>query len=470
MGSSESFGELARHAMERAVAWREAGDALPPRPSATPEELRALFDVGLPAAGRCALEVIDALAAAAERGLVGNVNPNFFGWVMGASHPAGVAADWLAAAWGQNAGIFDTAPAAAVSEEVAAGWLLELLDLPRESSVGFTTGATAASTICLAAARFRVLQRAGYDLDRDGVFGAPEVRVLLGEEAHATIFSGLRYLGFGEANIARLPVDGQGRMRAAALSRALEAFAGPKIVVCQAGHIHSGDFDPFREIVPRARQSGAWCHVDGAFGLWARSVPGLRQLCEGVGAADSWSVDGHKWLQVPYDCGFAIVRDTEAHLRTMDTSASYLAQAAGRSPSRYCLELSRRARGFAVWAVIQALGREGIEEMVTRHCRCARHLQALLQGEAGVTVLNEVVLNQLAIAFGGELPLAERDRLTGGVLAELARENRVFVEGSRWRGQRVLRVSVISHRTTLDDMARLGKAILRAWRRVRPAC
>ena len=468
MEDSPSFEELAQQAMALAVAYRESQDSLPARPEASVQSLRELFDVELPEQGRDGLEVLNALAAAAEQGLVGNTGPNFFGWVMGASHPVGVAAEWLTTTWGQNAGIYATAPAAAVAELVAARWLLDLLDLPRSSSVGITTGATTASTICLAAGRSEVLHRVGFDLESEGMFGAPQIDVFVGDEAHTTIFSSLRYLGFGERNLVRIATDLQGRMLVTELDAALRSHTGPKIVICQAGHINSGDFDSLSEIIPLARMHQAWCHVDGAFGLWARVVPDLRQLCHGIEGADSWAVDGHKWLQVPYDCGFAIVKDPQAHVRAMDTSASYLNAAPGdaHSPSHFCLELSRRARGFAVWAVMQSLGRSGIREMVSRHCRCARHLRDYLAGEPGITTLNDVVLNQLAIGFACGPLDEESNRLTDAVIRELAVENTSFVEGALWQGRKIMRVSVISRSTDIADVERLGDSIVRAWRNV----
>ncbi len=458
---------MARCAMQHALAYREDNQR-PPRPGATVQSLRAAFDTGIPEQGRDPVDVIEALVAAATPGLVGTIRPGFFAWVMGASHPVGVAAEWLVTAWGQNAGIYNTAPSAAVVEDVVAAWLLDLLDLPAESSVGFCTGATMASSVCLAAARHQVLRQAGYDLAQGGVFAAPEIKIFLGEEAHSTIFSGLRYLGFGEDNLVRIEADGQGQMRAESLATALADWSGPAIVICQAGHIHTGGFDPLQEVITICRSAGAWCHVDGAFGLWARSVPELRPLCEGVDGADSWSVDGHKWLQVPYDSGFAIVRHREAHQRAMGISAGYLAESPGnaRSPSQYCPELSRRARGFAVWAIIQALGREGITEMVARHCRCARELGRLLSGEPGIRVLNEVVLNQVAITFGEDRGTAESNRLTDAVIEQLARDNRAFVEGADWNGRKILRVSVISRQTDREDIEHLGRSIIDAWRRV----
>ncbi|MCX2975438.1 aspartate aminotransferase family protein [Halieaceae bacterium IMCC8485] len=469
MGVNESFEDLAQRAIHHAVAYRKERDTLPPRPTASVQELMSLFDVGVPEVGRDGVEVLDSLAAAAEPGLVGNISPNFFAWVMGASHPVGVAAEWMATAWGQNAAIYDTAPAAAVAEDVVSGWLLQLLDLPRGSSVGFSTGATMASFICLAAARSEVLRRFDFDLERQGIFAAPEIKAFLGDEAHTTIFSGLRYLGFGDNNVVRIETDQQGCMVPEALNAALAEFDGPKIVICQAGHINSGGFDPIAEIAPIAQAHNAWCHVDGAFGLWARAVPSLRHLCEGIDRADSWSVDGHKWLQIPYDSGFAIVKNKEAHRRTMDISASYLnlPPREAPSPSQFSPELSRRARGFAAWAVIQALGRSGIEEMISRHCNGARYLLEQLEVEAGLTVINDVVLNQLAIAFGEGEPLVERNRLTDAVITELARENTSYVTGAEWQGQKILRVSIISQRTDAVDIDRLGASIVRAWRKVR---
>ncbi|MCP5042575.1 MAG: aspartate aminotransferase family protein, partial [bacterium] len=409
---AEDFTSTFRRAFERAVAYRERAASVPPRPTASVAELRAAFDIGLPEEARDGVEIIETLANAGERGLIGITSPNFFGWVMGASHPVAAAAEFLVAAWGQNAAIYQTAPAAAAAEEVAGGWLLELLDLPSESSVGFTTGATMASFICLSAARTEVLCQAGWDLEQEGLIGAPEVHVFLGEEAHATIHSALRYLGFGERQKVFIDVDAQGRTCVDDLRAKLETRQGPKIIISQAGHINSGAFDPLPEIVQLAKAHEAWLHVDGAFGLWVRCVPSMAHLCPGAEGADSWSVDGHKWLQVPYDSGFAIVKNEIAHKRAMDTSASYISATVddGRSPSQFGPELSRRARGFAVWATIQALGRQGIEEMVRRHCRCARHLRDSLAGEPGIEVLNDVVINQVAIGFGEESEdLAVRD-------------------------------------------------------------
>jgi len=467
---TDDFKDVAERAFVRARDHRAKMESIPPRPTASLESLRRQFDVGLPEEGRDGAEVIDQLADAAEPGLVGNTGPDFFGWVMGASDPVGVAADWLAAAWGQNAGIYQTAPAAAVAEEVASRWILELLDLPPDSSLGFTTGATMASFICLAAARSEVLHRAKWDLERDGLAGAPKISIFVGANVHTSILSALRYLGFGTTNLIEIETDREGRMKAECLAVEMAQHEGPKIVICQAGQINTGAFDPIKDIVPLCEAGDTWLHVDGAFGLWARCVPSLRHLCEGIEQADSWAVDGHKWLQIPYESGFAIVKDSQAHRRAMDTSASYLGSAPGdaRNPAHYGPELSRRARGFAVWAVIQALGRKGIEELVFRHCWCARHLRDYLAQEPGIQVLNQVELNQLAISFGSDQTVQQQNQNVEDVIAEIQRENTSYVSGARWHGQDIMRVSIISRLTDIEHTEKLGNSIIRAWRVVQP--
>jgi glutamate/tyrosine decarboxylase-like PLP-dependent enzyme len=460
---------LFARAAEHAARFRDELPARPPRPSLDAAALEALFDGPTPETGEDPLAVLDALAAAAEPGLTGSAGPRFFGWVIGAAHPAGVAADMLTAAWGQNAGNYACAPAAAIAEKVASRWLLDLLRLPAECSVGFVTGATMASFVCLAAARNAVLAKADWDVEADGLIGAPRVRVFVGADAHATIFSSLRYLGFG-ANVTRIPTDDQGRMDPEALAVALWHDRGPAIVIAQAGQINTGAFDPFPEIARACRRHGAWLHVDGAFGLWARAAPELGDVTLGLDEADSWSVDGHKWLQLPYDSGFAIVRDAEAHRRAMGIDASYLPPAAGPEydPGQYAPELSRRARGFAAWAVIRALGREGIVEMVRRHCGLAQRLAARLAAEPGIEVLNDVDLNQVIVAFGDGAPHA-RDTATRAVIARLAADNLVLAGGAEWRGRQALRFSLIAGPLAEPDVDRLADAVIAAWRRVQAA-
>ena len=422
--------------------------------------LRPRFEAPTPESGEDGAKVIEALVAAAEPGLAASAGPRFFGWVIGGSHPVGVAADMLTSAWGQNAGNHACSPAAAVAEEVSARWLLDLLDLPPECSVGFTTGATMAGFVCLAAARNAVLAKVGWDVEMEGLIGAPTVRLFVGLDAHVTVMNALRHLGFG-ARPRWIATDKHGRMDAAALAQALEQGEGPAIVIAQAGQINTGAFDPFVDIVRICREHGAWLHVDGAFGLWARTVADLCHLTTGVEAADSWSVDGHKWLQLPYDSGFAIVRDAEAHRRAMAISASYLPSAGKgeHDPGQYVPELSRRARGFAAWAVIKALGRAGITEMVARHCALARRLGASLGVEPGIKVLNEIDLNQVIVSFGS-------DDLTRAVLARMQEDNICLAGGAVWRGAWVLRLSIIAGPLTEADIDRLADAIVSAWRHV----
>lgn len=423
----------------------------------------ARFSGPLPEASSDAVAVIDALVEAATPGLRAMTAPRFFGWVIGNSHPAGVAADWLTSAWGQNAANVVAAPAAAAAEAVAADWLLELLDLPRESSVGFVTGATVANFVALAAARSAVLARLGWDVEADGLYGSPEITVIIGEEAHITVFAALKYLGFGTRRLVTVPCDDEGAMRAAAFEQALKAVTGPAIVIGQAGQINSGAFDPFAEIAPLCRDAGAWLHVDGAFGLWARAAPERAHLARGVELADSWATDGHKWLQTPYDCGFAIVRDAEAHRRAMTIAASYLPPAAGseRDPSAYVPELSRRARGFSTWTMIKRLGRQGVAELVERDCRVAARMAERLGAEPGVRVANAVVLNQVVVRFG------EDDDRTLSTVAEVQADAVAFMGAALWRGEWVMRISVSSDATTEAEADIAVDAVIQAWRRIR---
>lgn len=410
-------------------------------------------------------QVIEELVSKASPGLRAMTSPTFFGWVIGGSHPAGVAADWLTSAWGQNAGNFAAAPAAAAAEQVAANWLLELLDLPRTASIGFVTGATMANFVSLAAARGEQLQKAGWDAEKDGLFGAPDVEVLIGSDAHATVYSALRYLGFGSSRVTVIESDDSGRMRAGSLEAALRAKKGPSIVIAQAGQINTGACDPFEEICGVAHERGAWVHVDGAFGLWAQASERFRHLTRGVAEADSWATDGHKWLQTPYDSGFAIVRDPRAHRRSMGIEASYLPDASGgeREPSAYVPELSRRARGFAAWAMIRTLGRSGISAMIERHCDVAAALGSSLSRTGGIEVLVPVELNQLIVRFGGS------DEATLATVAEVQRRGRIFAGPAQWRGQWVMRLSVTNFGTGPDEVPLVHEEIAGAWEAVQAA-
>jgi glutamate/tyrosine decarboxylase-like PLP-dependent enzyme len=456
------FAQAARQAAEYR---RTVGDATAPLPYAA---MRAAFDAPTPEHGTPAEEVIEDLVTRSTPRLRAMTGPRFYGWVIGASHPAGVAADWLTSAWGQNAGNHEASPAAAAAETVAAKWLLDLLDLPRSASVGFVTGATVANFVCLAAARGAVLRRTGWNADADGLFGAPPIRVLIGDDAHTSVFSALQFLGLGHSRVVRIATDMQGRMQSAEFARAIGACDGPTIVIAQAGQLNTGAFDPIADIVPAARAHGAWVHVDGAFGLWARASDATAHLAAGFEAADSWATDGHKWLQTPYDCGYAIVRDADAHRSAMTIAASYLPQVAEgeRDPSHFVPELSRRARGFATWAMIRHLGRDGIAAMVAEHCRLARHMAARLVREPGVHVLNDVVLNQIIVRFGARDVDDAADRMTLETIRRIQVDGTCFAGGARWRDRWVMRLSVISAPTTEAEIERTCDAICAAWRGV----
>jgi glutamate/tyrosine decarboxylase-like PLP-dependent enzyme len=451
---------LFRQAAELAISFRERLDQRPQRPDSDFTTALAAWAASSPETGAPALSVIDELAALAAPGLHAMTGRRFFGWVIGGSHPVGVAADWLTAAWGQNAGNHTASPAAAAAETVAGRWLIDILRLPATASIGFVTGATVANFVGLAAARGAVLRGAGWDVERDGLFGAPPVTVLIGEDAHATVFSALQFLGFGHDRPVRIATDGQGAMQPDALERALKAHCGPTIVVTQAGQLNTGAFDPHAALVPMAKAAGAWVHVDGAFGLWARASAKLAPLAEGVELADSWAVDGHKWLQTPYDCGYAIVRDAEAHRRAMVIAASYLPSAGSgeRDPSHFVPELSRRARGFATWALLRHFGRDGIARLVERDCRLARLIAGRVAAEPGIAVLNDVVLNQAILRFGDD------DRRTLDAIACLQAGGVAFAGGAQWHGRWVMRLSVSGWATTEKDARRTADAIIEAWR------
>jgi glutamate/tyrosine decarboxylase-like PLP-dependent enzyme len=464
--------EALEEAYRLALDYRRGLAGRPCAPERSYDDMRAAFAAPLPASPSPAVEVIGELARTGEPGLMQMAHPRFFGWVLGASHPAGVAADWLASAWGQNTGYHTSSPTAAAVEEVAAGWILEILDLPRAASVGFVTGATMGNFTGLAAARGEVLRRHGWDPDADGLFGAPPIHVHIGEDAHTSVFSALQYLGLGAGRVIRIATDGQGRMSARDLMREVRAREGPKVIIAQAGQINTGAFDPFAELVAIARGSGAWLHVDGAFGLWARASPGLKALTDGVEGADSWATDGHKWLQTPFDTGYAIVRDREAHERAMTTWASYLpARNEGeRIPSSLVPELSRRARGLATWAMLKTLGREGVAEMVARHSAVARHMAGRLGAEDGVRVVNEVAINQVIVEFGAESESASARRaLTQEVIDRVVETGICFVGGAAWREKWVMRISVIAADTTVEDGDAAVDAMLDAWREARAA-
>jgi glutamate/tyrosine decarboxylase-like PLP-dependent enzyme len=379
----------------------------------------------------------------------------FFGFVIGGAQPATLAANWLAGAWDQNSALYRVTPATALLERVALDWLLELFGLPPGCGGGFVTGATMANFTALAAARHALLERAGWNVEAKGLFGAPPITVVVGEEAHPTLFKSIGLLGLGRERVLRVPADGQGRMRADRLPE----LAGPAIVCTQAGNVNTGAFDPIGEICHRLRGREAWVHVDGAFGLWAAAAPRLSHLAEGLAEADSWATDAHKWLNVPYDCGVALVKDPHALRAAMAVTAEYLpTESDERNPSDYTPELSRRARGVEVWAALRSLGRSGLIRLIEGACDHARRFAAGL-AEAGYGVLNDVVLNQVLVSFG------ERE-LTERVIAELQREGTCWCGGTVWQGQTAMRISVSSWATTEADV----EMSLEAMRRVARDC
>jgi len=425
-------------------------DALPeravaPNPAAV-ERLSAL-DIPLPdepTPDDAVLAELDSFSGAT----MAMAGPRFFGFVIGGALPATIAANWLATAWDQNTAFAAVTPLTARLESVAARWLNDLLGLPPETGVGFVTGATMANFSCLVAARHAVLQAAGWDVEADGLFGAPPVTVIVGDEAHPSLMKALGLAGFGRSRVKRVPVDDQGRMRADAFPQ----ISGPTIVCLQAGNVNTGAFDPAEEIIPRAKAAGAWVHVDGAFGLWAAAAPSRRHLMAGYADADSWATDAHKYLNTPYDCGLAFVRDTHALRAAMSVMAAYLPAAPTGDPD-LTPELSRRARGVEVWAALRSLGRSGVAELVERTCRHARRFAEGLSA-ADFTILNDVVLNQALVSFGD-------DATTRRIIAAIQQDGTLWAGPTVWHGQTAMRISVSNWSTTDDDVERSIAAIIR---------
>ena len=443
--------EFLEHLPERRVG-AEAGRA----------ELLTELDLPLPESGTDSKKVIDDLAQAVGPGLVASTGPRYFGFVSGGATPAAMAADWLTSAWDQNAGIYATSPAASVVEEVAARWVVELLRLPTGSSVGFVTGGQMGNFTGLAAGRHATLAAHGWDVEARGLVGAPPVRLFAGEEAHVTVIAAARLLGLGADSIVSVAVDGQGRMKPEELRRLLAAADGPSIVSAQVGNVNSGAIDPVGKIAEIARAAGAWCHVDGAFGLWAAVGDRHAEHLRGVELADSWVTDAHKWLNVPYDCSLAIVRDPAVHRAVMGTSAPYLPRnESERSPEEWVPELSRRARGMPVYAAIRSLGREGIALLVENGCDRARQMASLLAGEPGVEVLNDVDLNQVLVRF------SDNDEATESVIDAVQDEGTCWVGGTTWKGHRAMRISVTNWATSPTDITRSAAAIVAAARAAR---
>lgn len=434
-------------------------------PTATAEELRKQLGGPLPDEPQESRQVIADLAKRAEPGLMATPGRRFFGFVIGGSLPAALAADWLTSTWDQNAALYAAGPAASVIEEVSGAWLTELLGLPEGTSFGFVTGCQMAHFTALAAARHHVLKTAGWDVEANGLTGAPPMRVVVGEERHTTIDRALRFLGLGAASLRSVPVDSQGRMRPDALRAVLAESTMPTILCAQAGNINTGAIDPLGVICDIGHEYAAWVHVDGAFGMWAAASPTLRPLVDGMEFADSWATDAHKWLNVPYDSGLVFCAHSEAHQAAMGTHASYLVHSEGRERDQidWNPEFSRRARGVPVYAAIRSLGRSGIADLIDRCCSHARRFGRALAQAPGVEILNEVVLNQVLVRFLD--PGGDHDARTRAVVKAVQEDGTCWLGGTTWQGKVAMRISVCNWSTTVDDVDRSVEAIVRAARR-----
>ncbi|HET8822872.1 MAG TPA: pyridoxal-dependent decarboxylase [Thermoleophilaceae bacterium] len=455
MDARDLSDELLRTA-ERVAKYRSGVGERPVAPQFDREAVRAALGGSLSHRGAAPGAVIDQLAEAVEPALTATVGPRFFGFVVGGSLDSATCADILATGWDQHAFNAASSPVSALVEELAGAWLKEALGLSEACSFGLTTGGQGANTAGLAAARHRVLQRAGWDVEAHGVNGAPAIRVVAGEERHATIDRALRLLGLGANDVEPVPADDNGAIDAGALARVLDGGAGAPTIVCvQAGNVNTGACDDLGAACEAAHGHDAWVHVDGAFGLWAAAGPTQRHLVAGIEQADSWAVDGHKWLNVPYDCGYVFCADPEAHAAAMSYTAAYLAdEAVLRSPSDYVLESSRRARGFATWAALRELGRDGLAELVDRCCALARRFGERLAEIEGVEIGNEIVLNQALARFGS-------DERTDALIDAVQRDGTCWMGGTTWRGRRYMRISVSNWSTTESDVDRSVEAIRR---------
>jgi glutamate/tyrosine decarboxylase-like PLP-dependent enzyme len=444
---------LAR-AMAHATSWLDSLPSRPVPPQADVAAVTARLGAELPPGPTSAGEVIDLLATACTPGLAAMPSGRFYGMVIGGTHPAALAADWLVSAWDQNAWLRQVTPAHSAVEDITSAWLLDVLGLPAGSGTGFVTGATMSNFTCLAAARGIVMSKFGWDVARDGLAGGPRVRVLAGAERHDTVDLALRYLGLGAPEV--VPADAQGRIDTDALAAALAGGpAAPTIVVLQAGNVHSGSFDAFGPAIAVAHEHGAWVHVDGAFGLFAAASARYRQLVAGCSGADSWTTDAHKTLNVPYDCGIAIVRDRDALRAAMGMGGDYIIRDAAGDPFETVPESSRRARALPVWAVLRALGRSGLAGLLDGLCANARLFAAGVASIDGARVENDVVYTQVCATFGSD---ARTEEVTRRLLAD----GTAWMSGSRWRGQSVLRISVSNWSTTADDVERSLAALRKA--------
>jgi glutamate/tyrosine decarboxylase-like PLP-dependent enzyme len=444
---------LYENAAQRAIRYLENLDKRPVVPSATAVTRLQELEGPLPATGTAPEQILEQLDEYISPATMAMAGPRFFGFVIGGALPVTVAANWLATAWDQNSGLYLSTPGVSRLEEIALRWMIDLFGFPRETAAGFVTGATMANCSALAAARNRLFHNAGWNVEADGLIGAPPVTVVVGEEVHPTLLKSLGLLGLGRNRVVRVPVDGQGRMRADRFPR-----VDDRTIVClQAGNVNTGAFDPLRELTQRAHDSGAWVHIDGAFGLWAKASPKLAHLADGIELADSWATDAHKWLNVPYDSGLAFSRDAAALRAAMSVSAEYLPKdTTYRDQSDYTPELSRRARGVEVWAALNHLGRTGLAELFERNCRGAQ-LFATRLGAAGFKVLNDVVLNQVLVSFGSP-------QMTQRVIAGIQQDGTCWCGGTVWQKQSAMRISICSWATTDEDVEKSAAAMIRVAR------
>lgn len=450
---------LLRRAAQHAEDYLARIDTRPVKATVTGPELRRALGQPLGAAGTAGTEVIDTLAGAGRDGTVASQGPRYFGFVVGGSFPVATAADWLVSAWDQNCGIYALSPLVSVVEQVVASWVRDIAELPPHWSVGFVTGCQMANFTALAVARHHVLVAAGWDAEARGLFGAPAIDVFVSDESHYTIFAALRLLGLGAERLHRLPTDDQGRMRADQLSAALGRGQGPCIVCAQAGNVNTGSFDPIASIADATSARGAWLHVDGAFGFWACASPALRSLVDGIGRADSIATDAHKWLNVPYDSGLVLTAHSRSHRQALTLSAAYIVENPDeRDPREFVPEESRRGRAVPIYAVLRALGREGLASLVERNCRLAARMAETLRVHPAIRILHDVVLNQVLVRIDDGA--GDADALTRAVIARVQDDGTCWLGGTTWHGVAAMRVSVSNWSTTEEDIDRSAAVIL----------
>jgi glutamate/tyrosine decarboxylase-like PLP-dependent enzyme len=464
MTGKSVYRSLLKKTLDHSLEHLESLDTAPVSASATYADLYSRLDHPLTAAGADAETVLDDLVADSRGGILGCAGGRFYGWVIGGAVPASLAADWMTSAWDQNAAIYAGGPAVAVMEEIAGKWVKDLLGLPAGASIGFVTGSQVAHITSLAAARHHILEKAGWDVEADGLAGSPPIRVLTGSHRHGSIDRAVRLVGLGRNSVVDLPLNSSGQLTPETLKQALEEHPDqPTIVIMQAGDLNIGAYDPFDELIPIAPQYGAWVHVDGAFGLWAGASPKYRRLVKGYEKADSWVTDGHKWLNTPYDCGYAIIAHPEAHIGAMSYTASYMVyDKQARDAFDWNPEWSRRGRGVPTYAAIRELGRDGVASLVERTCGYAHDLVTRIGALPGAVMVSEPQINQGLVRYLDPSPNAteaDHDAWTDRVITEIQKTGEAFFGGTTWQGKRCMRVSVCNWQTNSDDVERSVNAV-----------